>query len=151
MSPKFRYGIGPVWTSWGFRNHSLLLGSTEIVTVPYSIRDGLRLSLALQTPLSTDPDRGIRQRAVSGRLSEEELASRAAVHHPVGALEEIRIECRWMQNAIVLRPFGARSLVFRIHRRDQTNYCRSAFRELYPALYRERGFARSGIARVLKS
>jgi hypothetical protein len=151
MNVDFKFAIGPVWTGWGMTNHSLLLAADEIVDCPYPTAAALRLGFALQLPFIADPETVRRERAVSGDVERSELEALGAKRYPLREIRELRVECRWMQNAIVLGIQNLANVVYRLHNRQQTESCRVALRQMYPDLYRERGFAESSIGRLLKS
>lgn len=151
MGLNISFSLGPVWSHWGFRNHSLLLTSHDIIDCTYSTRDSIKLGFALQLPLLKDPEESRRQRAIEGKVLEEELSSLGATFYPVDCLREIRVECRWMQNAVVICPNDFDELTYRLYNRHQTDIYRDAFSQLYPQLYREQGFPTSGIGRLFKS
>ncbi len=150
VNSTFEFVLGPIWTRWGFQDHSLLLRSDEIVDVPYSAKGTLRHVLSLHLPFIADPGESVRLRALEGKVSEKDLLSFRAVRYPVEVIEQIRVECRWTQNQIVLITLGETPRIYRLHHRNRTDACRSAFRSLYPTLYTERGFEDSLIGRLRK-
>lgn len=93
----------------------------------------------------------MRQQAITGGLTEESIVAEGAVRYAVDTLQEIRVESRWMQNAIVFWPLGGSPVAYRLHFREQTDACRQAFKQLYPNIYKELGFDGSFLTRLLKS
>lgn len=143
--------IGPVWTAFGFRNWSLLLGDEVIVAFPYTFLEAIELNARFNVRGSLqDAGAKIRQLTENGLRTDELPAKRAVRRYEIYQIRKIELVSSYMQNRIrIITGKGADA--YSIAYRQQTTFYREILKRLYPVRYAERNFPTSRLGRVLKS
>jgi hypothetical protein len=95
-----------------------LLNVSEVVDVPYTTKKMWRLAIGNELPLIKDKEGILRKKALNGTLSKAELDTGGALRYPVADIREIRIECRWLQNVVVICLLHQKDVTFNKTRSD---------------------------------
>jgi hypothetical protein len=143
--------IGPLWSHWGSKNWSLLLGAEVVIAYPYTLAEVITLNVRFYLPGSVeDAGHRIRRLAEAG-LSLDRLPPRLGIRrYPLYEIRRIELVWSYLRNKIrIVR--GQRVDTYAIPHRNQTAYYSQTLKALYPSIYRERNRPQGRLARFLKS
>jgi hypothetical protein len=150
MNPKdFVAVIGPLSSHWGMRTWRLLLGHREILCWPYSSSEAPRLAWSVETGLVTDA--GTLFETGNWDELQKALLGPNLRRYLVQEVASITLHNRMSCNRIKIDRMSGTADQYGILYRRQTEAYRELLRKLYPLYYREEGFPKTWLGRILKS
>ena len=138
--------LGPFSSNLGMKNWRLLLSETEIIAWPYNPGESTRLGFFIETGAVSDP----------GDLLEtsdqfQNLLNRRSLRtYELRNVESITLHNRMSRNKVEISCANEESDYYNILFREKTEEYRILFRDLYPNVYREKGFSSSIWGKILK-
>ncbi len=135
--------FGPVMSHGGFKNWYLCLARDGIVAVPVGIWPSIVAGIGAGMGIGGEWDYARPSSAEGERILLDDGNPRWR-RYPAGQIDQVFMKrCLFGANEIHLRLVGQKKHVYGLGDRGQTDACRAKLRQLFLAVYSERGFRKA--------